>query len=137
MKSLHATLGVDSRAHCHVSTDNYAYPSVNYGLQSSCEGGFLAPCSLPAGVRTDAVGDQSAARISLDVPLVDGLRVPARVDAQATQIGVPDAITFLTPTAPQIRFVTLRGFNLGNEFASPIFGYPASVARYFLEISTR
>jgi len=85
----------------HVSTGDYAYPSVNYGRQSSCEGGFLAPCSFPAGVRTDAFGDQSAARISLDVPLVDGFRVHARVDDQSAQIGAPGAITFLTPTASQ------------------------------------
>jgi vitamin B12 transporter len=84
----------------HVSTGDFAYPSVDYGPQSSCNFG-MTPCSFPAGVRNDAFGELSAARISLDVPLVDGFRVRARIDDQSTQIGVPGGITFLTPTASQ------------------------------------
>jgi outer membrane receptor protein involved in Fe transport len=32
--------------------------------------------------------------------------------------------------------VTLRGFNLGNEYAAPIFGYPAPGRRVSVELST-
>jgi vitamin B12 transporter len=85
----------------HVSNGDFAYPEISYGPNTTCDFGFLTPCKFAAGVRTPAYGDQSAGRLSLDTPVVDGFRVSARIDSSSTQIGVPGGLDFLTPTASE------------------------------------
>jgi vitamin B12 transporter len=85
----------------HVSTGNFSFPSIDYGPSSSCESGFVAPCSFPGGVRSPAYGDQSAGRFSLALPVVAGFKVRARLDAASTQLGAPGSLEFLSTTATE------------------------------------
>jgi vitamin B12 transporter len=83
----------------HVSSGDYPFPAFDYGVRTTCE--FVTPCDFPGGVRAPAYGDQSAGRLSLDLPNAFGFVVRARVDASATQVGVPGGLDFFTPTASQ------------------------------------
>ncbi|MGH7728703.1 MAG: TonB-dependent receptor [Vulcanimicrobiaceae bacterium] len=83
----------------HVATNDYAYPATNYG--SSCVGGFIAPCSFPGGVRTNAFGDESAGILTFDQPLDPRTRVRGHASLFETTAGVPGELTFLSPDASQ------------------------------------
>ena len=85
----------------HVSTGDFAYPAIDYGPQSSCESGYQVPCSFRGGVRSPAYGDQTAGRLSLAVPSVDGFHIRARLDASGTEIGVPGSVAFPSTTASE------------------------------------
>lgn len=75
----------------HVATDAYPYPALAYSPATS----------FSAGVRDFAYGDQSAGRLSLDLPAPGGFTVRARADASAAQIGVPGSLEFPSTTASQ------------------------------------
>ncbi len=73
----------------HVATDAYGYPGFTYGQGACGYLGAIKPCAFPAGVRANSYGDQSAGRISLDVPLDAGLTLRARADDAALSVGIP------------------------------------------------
>ncbi len=89
----------------HVATDAYAYPGLTYS-PGAC--GYFQPCAFPGGTRANSYGDQSAARVSLDVPLPDGFVVRARADDAGLSIGIPGQLTFLSPQTTQ-RFSNASG----------------------------
>jgi len=83
----------------HVATSAYAYPALRYST-SPCVSSFdKTPCAFPKGVRTNSFGDETAARLSADLPLLAGFRVRARADDAVTRTGVPGRLDFLAPTA--------------------------------------
>ena len=75
----------------HVVTDDYPYGALAYGRGSS----------FPAGERSNAEGDETTGRLSLDVPLVAGFRVRARADASGAYVGAPGSLQFPSQTATQ------------------------------------
>jgi vitamin B12 transporter len=75
----------------HVATDAYPYGAFDYGPGAE----------FPAGIRTNAEGQESDGRFSLDVPAVAGFTVRARADASATYIGVPGELAYPSTTATQ------------------------------------
>jgi vitamin B12 transporter len=75
----------------HVVTNAYPYGPLAYGGASD----------FPGGIRSNAEGDESAGRLSLDLPLVAGFRVRARADSSATYIGAPGELNFPSLTATQ------------------------------------
>jgi vitamin B12 transporter len=77
------------------------------------------------GLRWDIVGDDGDDRANVAAP------VAATYDAYDTL----DA--FVRYKLEPNTVVGLRAFNLGNEQAAPIFGYPAPGRRVYLELSTR
>jgi vitamin B12 transporter len=80
----------------HVATSAYAYPAFTYGLPG-CMTTAATPCNYPAGVRQNDYGDQSAGRVSTDVPLPGGFALRARLDTSSLDIGVPSRLDGLTP----------------------------------------
>jgi len=74
-----------------VVADAYPYGSFAYGPAAT----------YPAGVRTNAEGDESTGRFSLDVPLVAGFRLRARADASEAYVGVPGPLDFPSTDATQ------------------------------------
>ncbi|MBC5800894.1 MAG: TonB-dependent receptor [Candidatus Eremiobacteraeota bacterium] len=89
----------------HVATDAYGYPGFTYG-RGTCV--FVQPCAFAGGSRVNGYGDQSAGRVSLDVPVGGGFVVRAHADDAALSIGVPGQLTFLTPQTTQ-RFSNATG----------------------------
>jgi vitamin B12 transporter len=75
----------------HVATNAYPYGALSYGGTND----------YPAGIRSNAEGDASTGRLSLDLPLVAGFRVRARLDASGTYIGAPGSLEFASTTATQ------------------------------------
>jgi vitamin B12 transporter len=75
----------------HVATNDYPYPTFNYGPTAD----------FPGTTRSNAFGDQSAALITADSGPSQGWRVRARLDLTATSIGVPGGLAFLSPNATQ------------------------------------
>lgn len=75
----------------HVATNDYPYPTFAYG----------AATVFPAGTRSDAFADESAARLAFSVGVPAGVQVRGRIDLSATQIGVPGSLSGLTPNATQ------------------------------------
>ncbi len=75
----------------HVSAGDYPYAALNYGPNST----------FPAAARYNSFGNESAARISLNSGAIGTLRVRARLDLDASYIGVPGRLDFLTPNATQ------------------------------------
>ena len=75
----------------HVATNAYPYGPLAYN----------GPLDFPGGIRTNAEGDETTGRLSLDAPLVDGFRVRGRVDASAAFIGAPGSLDFPSETATQ------------------------------------
>ncbi|MDQ2909142.1 MAG: TonB-dependent receptor [Candidatus Eremiobacteraeota bacterium] len=91
----------------HVATDAYGYPGFTYGAACGYDDA-IKPCAFPAGTRLNSYGDQSAGRVSLDVPLGDGFAVRARADDAGLSIGVPGELTSLSPQTTQ-RFSNATG----------------------------
>jgi vitamin B12 transporter len=91
----------------HVATNAYPYGPLAYG----------AGADYPGGIRSNAEGDESTGRFSLDLPLVDGFRVRARLDASATFIGAPGSLEFASTTATQ--HTSTDSFLVDLERASP------------------
>ncbi|MBD5655787.1 MAG: TonB-dependent receptor [Candidatus Eremiobacteraeota bacterium] len=75
----------------HVATNAYPYGALDYGPASS----------YPAGIRSNAEGDSTTGRFSLDLPTVDGFVVRARVDASGSYIGAPSSLQYPSQTATQ------------------------------------
>ncbi|MBD5635485.1 MAG: TonB-dependent receptor, partial [Candidatus Eremiobacteraeota bacterium] len=75
----------------HVATNAYPYGPLDYGTG----------ISYPGGVRSNAEGDETTGRFSLDLPLVAGFTVRARADASAAYIGAPGGLNFSSETATQ------------------------------------
>jgi outer membrane receptor protein involved in Fe transport len=78
------------------------------------------------GLRWDIVGSDGDDRANV---------TPAPLSATYDAYDSLDA--FLRYKLASNAIVTVRGFNLGNEFAAPIFGYPAPGRRLYVELSTR
>jgi vitamin B12 transporter len=76
----------------HVATNDYPYGAFAYGPGAD----------YPAGVRSDASGDESTGRLQLDSPLGGGFRVRARADASATDLGAPGSLQYVALTASQL-----------------------------------
>jgi vitamin B12 transporter len=80
-----------------VASDAFAYPAFNYKMQP-----------FPAGVRSNAWADQSAARVNLDEPLGGGYRIRADGGLDAIDGAVPGRLDFPTPFASE-RVARLAG----------------------------
>jgi vitamin B12 transporter len=75
----------------HVATDAYPYEAFDYGPHFD----------YPGGARTNAEGDATTGRLSLDVPTVAGFTVRARADASGSFIGAPGSLQYPSQTATQ------------------------------------
>lgn len=75
----------------HVATNDYPYPTFAYSPTTT----------FPGGVRDFAYSDMSAGRLNFDVPLPYGFVVRGRLDASASDIGVPGSLEFPSTTATQ------------------------------------
>jgi len=75
----------------HVATNAYPYGALAYGGASD----------FASGIRSNAEGDESTGRFSLDLPVVAGFTVRARADASGTYIGAPGSLDFASETATQ------------------------------------
>ena len=77
------------------------------------------------GLRWDIVGDDGDDRANVAAPVAATYDAYDTVDAFVRYKLEPNTV------------VGLRAFNLGNEQAAPIFGYPAPGRRVYVELSTR
>jgi len=75
----------------HVAIGDYPYPALNYN----------ATTFFPAAARFNSFGNESAARISGDSGAIGTFHIRARLDLDASYIGVPGRLDFLTPNATQ------------------------------------
>ena len=90
----------------HVADNAYAYPPLDYSPKAM----------FASGVRANAHADQSAGRLSLDLPFAKAYNVRARLDDQETQIGVPGDLEFgLTPSGSQGTGLQSAFFELDRE----------------------
>jgi vitamin B12 transporter len=85
----------------------------------------FARSRLNYGLRWVIVGSDGDDRANVAPPLTASYDAYDTLDAFVRYRIDPNAI------------VTLRGFNLGNEYAAPVFGYPAPGRRFSVELSTR
>ena len=92
----------------HVATNDYPYPTFAYGPGAT----------FPGGVRNYSYGDQSAGRLNFNVPLADGFVVRGRVDASASDIGVPGSLSFPSTTAIQNTSYDSGLFEIERDFAN-------------------
>ncbi len=84
------TVGFDFER--HVATNAYPYGPLNYGPGAT----------YPGGIRSNAEGDATTGRFSLDVPTFAGFTVRARADASASYIGAPGSLgPYASETATQ------------------------------------
>ncbi len=92
----------------HVATNDYPYPGFAYGPGTT----------FPGGVRDFAYGDMSAGRLNFNVPLSDGFVVRGRLDASASDVGVPGSLYFPSTTATQDTSYDSGLFEVERDVAS-------------------
>jgi len=108
----------------HVANNAYAYPPLNYSSKVM----FLG------GVRPNAYGDQSAGRLSLDLPVAKTYHIRARLDDAETQIGVPGDLAFgATPDGSQGTGFQRAFFELDRDEAAAATSVTFSAVRNRLD----